>query len=185
MTTPGDASGSQPAQAPLPEPPSPLPPARPAWAAPPEYEPQQTWGSSPPGRTDKWGEPGWAAKPERMSHTKRNGCLIGCGAAVLLVIALVVLLIVEAGQVLAPALDVSTKIQQNSHGQVISASYSSDNGVGDFRVTLALGTTASQARDIACGVVRPALRGSQFDGDRFEVLDTAGQILADDTTPCG
>jgi hypothetical protein len=116
---------------------------------------------------------------------KRNGCLIGCGAAVLGAMVLVAIVIVAASQLLGPALDVSSKIQQNSNGQVINTSYSWYNGVGEFQILLAPGTTPSQARDIACQIVRPALRGTKFEGTKFEELRADGWILADETTPCG
>jgi hypothetical protein len=162
-----------------------VPPLPPGSAAPSRSQQQRAWGASPPGRTDYWGEPDSVSRPKRTSHTARNGCLIGCGAGILVAIALVVLLVAQVRTVLAPALDVSAKIQQNSDGQVTSAIYLSDNGAGEFIVALRPGATPGQAHDIACRIVRPALMGTQFEGTKFEVLGSYGTILADETTVCG
>jgi hypothetical protein len=57
--------------------------------------------------------------------------------------------------------------------------------VGEFRIQLAPGVTASQARDVACNVVRPTLQGTKFDGTNFVIVSDRGFVLADETTTCG
>jgi hypothetical protein len=53
-----------------------------------------------------------------------------------------------------------------------------------FRVKMAPGVSDSEGPDVACQVVKPALRGSQYDGTRFEVVDSSGDVVATDRTPC-
>jgi hypothetical protein len=200
MTTPEGPTGSQPAS---PQP-SAIPPSQPGWAAlppqpgavpppPPGYQPgwgapppQQTWGGPPPpGYQPAWGQSGWPPPQQPTSHKARNGCLIGCGAAVAVLIALIVVVAIVAAQLLGPALDTSMKIQQNSHGQVSSSSYQWTNGVGEFRIWLAPGVPNSQGDDVACNVVRPTLKGTKFEGTNFVIFGNNGRVVADETTPCG
>jgi hypothetical protein len=86
---------------------------------------------------------------------------------------------------LGPAIAVSSQITANSDGQIAFTSYNWQNGVGQFSIRLAPGVPDSAGPSIACEVVRPTLRGTQFENDRFAIFDTYGYLVADWRTPCG
>ncbi len=183
MTTPEDPAGTQPGQ---PRQPDVVPPWQSSPAGPPPLR-QSDWGTPPTENTGDWTRPRWTPdEPLRQSHARRNGCLLGCGAGLVAVIAIVAFLAFSAAQLLGPAADVSKTIQQNSGGLVNSATYKWTNGVGEFDIWLApAAQDAQKARDVACTVVRPALKGTRFEGTNFRILDSRGQIVADETTSCG
>jgi hypothetical protein len=129
-----------------------------------------------------WGQPpAWYSAPRPASHTLRNGCLI----ALVAVAALIGLGVASCVVVLMPAMDTAMKIRDDSHGLVRSASYQWNNGTGEFYLWLETGVPDSAGRDVACHIVRPALKGSQFEYTKFEVIDSRGLVIADERTPCG
>jgi hypothetical protein len=198
-STPGDPSApgwAQPASTP---PWGAPPPAAPAWGAPPPTQPgwgapqqpaqpgwgapqqpgQPGWGASPP--PQQWGQPGWNAQPAKSN---RKGCWIG------LIIVLLVVLVGGGGCVylvatkIGPAISTELSIQSNSGGEIASGNYNWNNGVGVFTFTAANGVTQAEARDLACRVVKPALKGTQFENTHFVIYGSYGDYLADETTPC-
>jgi hypothetical protein len=86
---------------------------------------------------------------------------------------------------LAPAIGTELDIQSSSGGQITSGSYNWNNGVAIFTFTAAPGVTQTQARDLACSVVKPALKGTQFEKTHFVIYSPYGDLLADETTSCG
>ena len=138
------------------------------------------------GTAGYWSQPKWTPdEPPRPSHARRNGWLLGCGTGLFAVIAIVVALVLSAAELARPGMDLSSKIEQSSHGQVRSSTYQSNNGVGEFVVWLAADVPADGARDVACNVVRPTLKGTEFEGARFQIRDNRGWLVADQNTPCG
>jgi hypothetical protein len=84
-----------------------------------------------------------------------------------------------------PAIGTELAIQSSSGGQITSGNYNWNNGVGVFTFTAAPGVTQTQARDLACRVVKPALKGTQFENTHFVIYSAYGDWLADETTSCG
>jgi hypothetical protein len=85
---------------------------------------------------------------------------------------------------LVPALDVGTRIKNNSNGEVSNVSYWWSNGTGEFYVWLAPEVPNTKAPDIACEVIRPTLKGTQFENTDFVVYRNDGLAAADQNTPC-
>jgi hypothetical protein len=98
----------------------------------------------------------------------------------------VLICVLVAGCVLtvAPALGTSIKIVADSGGQVRDVAHESWWSSEKFRVYLAPGVADSEGPDVACRIVWPALRGSQFEKTPFEVYGNAGNVVADNRTPC-
>jgi hypothetical protein len=85
---------------------------------------------------------------------------------------------------LGPAIGTELSIQSNSGGEIVSGNYNWNNGIDAFTFTAANGVTQAQARDLACRVVKPALKGTQFESSHFVIYSSYGAWLADETTPC-
>jgi hypothetical protein len=127
----------------------------------------------------------WPPPPQPAGRSRRNGCLVAIVAAFGLIALLVAGCVYLTASTLGPALDVSTKITANSHGQVDFVSYYWSNGIGEFRIILASGVPDEAGPTVACGVVRSTLRGTKFENDRFVIYSAYGQPVADWRTPCG
>jgi hypothetical protein len=168
MTTPQDpnqpAGGSPPPASNLP-----------AWGEPPPQQPG--WGQQQPG----WGQPqpGWGAGPPPR-RSNRRGCLIGC-------LVVVVLLLVGIGgctYVAWPYIQTDIRIlQDGGTDRISSVSFSVVNSRTVWVVHLQPGHDAD-AQTLACTVVGPALRDSQFKNDDFEIVSSSGEVLATNDTPC-
>jgi hypothetical protein len=169
MTSPQDPS--QPGWG---APPAPNQPAQPGWGAP----PQPAWGQPP---QPAWGQPGWNAQPAKSNQ---KGCLIAL--AIFLIVALVGVggCVYLVASTIGPGLSTALTIQSNSGGQITSVNYNWNNGVGTFKIVVAGGVTQAQARDLACTVVKPALKGTQFENTHFVIYSPYGDWLADETTSC-
>jgi hypothetical protein len=159
---------------------------QPSWAPRPGYDPS-AWQPMPAWQQafDPRTQPPWPPPGHPVSRSRRNGCLIAIVAALGLSAVLVggcVFLLVST---LGPALDVSTKMTANSDGQISYVSYNWYNGVGQFSITLAPGVPDDAGPAIACNVVRPTLRGTQYENDRFAIYNAYGYLVADWRTPCG
>ena len=161
-------------------------PGQPSWAPRPGYD-QSAWQPMPAWQQtfDPRMRQAWPPPPQPVSRSRRNGCLIAIVAAFGLVAVLVGGCVYLVASTLGPALDVSMKITANSDGQVQTTSYSWYNGVGDFYVRLAPDVPDSAGPSVACNVVRPTLKGTKFEDERFEVYDWYGYLVADWRTPCG
>ena len=160
---------------------APPPPTQPGWGAPPPqpgYPQQPAWGAPPPQQPGYpgWGQQGWAPQPARSN---KKGCLIG------LVIFLLAIVVLVGGCVfvIAPFVGTDLKLTQDlgSHANGVSVNW--DNGVTTFSIKLAPGEQ-TQARNIACSIVRPDIASSSTPNARFAIYDANGVWLADDTTPC-
>jgi hypothetical protein len=69
--------------------------------------------------------------------------------------------------------------------RVSNISIDSNNGATTIIVHLAPGhETEAEATYVACHIIRPDIAGTPFANASFEIVDSSGDILADDTTPC-
>jgi hypothetical protein len=167
---------------------APPPPAQPGWGAPPPAaqpgwgQPPaapQGWGQPPAGGQPGWGQPqpGWGQPPQKKGH----GCLI----AFLIVLAVIV---VGAGSctVLAlPYIQTIVKLQQDLGTRDSSISFNNTNGNMTWVIHLSPGNDSqADAAIIACTIVRPDLRGTQFSNSDFELIDSDGFLVADNNTVC-
>jgi len=152
---------------------------QPGWQTGPNT-PQPGW-PPPAGWPPTGPQPGWQPGSSQAPHSSnRRGCLV----AVLLVVGLIAVLVVGCAVTIGPAVFKSLEITNDSNGLVTSTDYNWFNGQSEFRVHMAPSVPASEGPYIACSVVRPALRGSKFEGTRFEVVDTFGDVVATDQTSC-
>ena len=155
----------------------PPPPAQPGWGAPQGYQ-QPGWGAPPPQQPGYpgWGQQGWAPQPTRSN---KKGCLIGLG----LFLVLIAVLVGGCAVVFAPILGTDMKLQQDLGSRAEGVSFRWNNGLTTFSITLAPGEE-TQARDIACRIVRPDIASSSTPNANFVIYSARGDWLADDTTPC-
>ena len=155
------------------------PPSQPGWGAPPPPPTQPGWGAPPPNQPG-WGQqpgypqqPGWGAPPPPRSN--RHGCLI---AFLIVLIGLVLVAgctIVVAG----PYITTTIKLYQDVGTDRMSGlSFETIDGQTTWVIRLKPGFE-SDAKDIACQVVWPDLKGTAF-----EIVSASGEVLATDTTPC-
>jgi hypothetical protein len=125
--------------------------------------------------------PGWSNQPPRR---RGRGCII---AVLVFLVAIVIgvggctWLVVDK---VAPAVALEMSIRDRSSGEIQNVSYNWTNGVGTFTFSLAPGVSTEEGRNLACKVVRPALKGTEFEGDRFVIYDDYGTAVAIDRTPC-
>jgi len=199
MTAPQDPnqpSAPGPAGEPAPGWGAPPPETAPGWAAPqpgwgsaqpppqPGYPPQPGWGTPQPGwgtPQPGWGpQPGWPPPPARSS---KKGCWIAVIAGVV-VLGIIGLLVVSCALTLGPALSTGMAIQNNSGGRITSVEYNWVNGTGTYNITVRPGVAAEEARQIACQVVRPTLKGTQFENTHFVIYAWNGYLLASDLSSC-
>jgi hypothetical protein len=196
MTTPQDPNQPAPPSQPGPSAPDPSapgwgapvsqpqwgapPPPQPGWGAPP---PQPGWGAPPPGYQPPptgWGQPGWGPPPiQSRSFASRHGCLLA------FVIVLVVALVGVGGCVVlfAPTIATEVKLTQDLGPRASKVQFNLINGKTSWTIELAPGYE-SQATSIVCHIIKPDLKGTQFADAPFEVVDSDGFPLADETTPC-
>ena len=177
MSSPQDPN--QPPQSP----PSPQPwgapsPDQPGWAAPPPNQPG--WGAPPPawGAPQGYQQPGWGPPPvKRKSH----GCLIGC----LVVLVLFVVGVGACTVAIYPSASAMIRMYSDLGPLTKSVEMNTINGQTVIVIELAPGhETEQDAVHIACDIVRPDIRGTWFANASFEIIDSNGDVLADDTTPC-
>jgi hypothetical protein len=165
-------------------------PDQPGWAAPPQ--PNQTgwaappppnqpgWGAPPPpmGAPTGYGQPGWPPAPAKRNN---HGCLIGC----LVVFVLFVFGVGACTVAVYPTASAMVRMTVDLGPRTTGVHFNTDNGQTVIVIELAPGYENEQdAKDIACNIVRPDIRGTWFSNARFEIIDSNGDILADDTTPC-
>jgi hypothetical protein len=179
MTNPQDPN--QPAQPGGPSPQGwgqPADPNQPGWAAPPPQQApgQPAWGAPPPGYQPA---PGWGAPvpPKKKGH----GCLIA--ALIVLFIFLLavggcVALVAVVAVNVAPYVSTEVKLQSDlgTRGTVL---VDTSGGHRTWIVTLGSGYE-SQAKTIACSLVKGDLQGTQFSNDSIQVDDSTGTVLATD-----
>ena len=165
------------------------PPAQPGWGAPQGYPPQQPGYPPPqpgyppqqPGYPPQpgypgWGQQGWAPQPTRSN---KKGCFIALG----IFLVLIVVLVGGCTILFAPILGTDMKLQQDLGSRAEGVSFSWNNGLTTFSITLAPGQE-SQAQTIACQVVKPDIASSSTPNAHFVIYDARNVWLADDTTPC-
>jgi hypothetical protein len=99
-------------------------------------------------------------------------------------LALITGLVVACAVKVGPVMALELQIMNDSGGRVRAVDYSWNLGPGEFRVRMAPGVADSEGPDIACRVVRPALQGSEYEGKHFEVVNSSGNVVATDRTPC-
>jgi hypothetical protein len=152
----------------------------PGWGAPPPQQPgwgqpQPGWGQPQPG----WGQSGWGAAPP-PKRSNRRGCLI----AILVVFILLVIGVGGCTYLVWPYVQMDLKLMQDvGTDRVSSVSFNVTNGHQTWVIHLQPGHE-SEAASIACGVVGPDLRDSQFRNDDFQIVDSNGNVLATNATPC-
>jgi hypothetical protein len=159
------------------------PPQQPGWGPPqqPGWGPPQQPGWGPPqGNQPQWGSGAPQGWNSQSGSSNRKGCLI----AVVVVVALIGVLVVGCAVTLLPALTTGMAIENASGGKITSMSYNWNNGTGEFTFTVAAGVSAEEARTIVCQVVEPKLKGTQFQGTHFLIVDQGGYELASDQTTC-
>lgn len=157
------------------------PPAQPGWGAPQGYPPQPGYPPQQPGYPPQpgypgWGQQGWAPQPTRSN---KKGCFIALG----IFLVLIVVLVGGCTILFAPILGTDMKLQQDLGSRAESVSFSWNNGLTTFSITLAPGQE-SQAQTIACQVVKPDIASSSTPNAHFVIYDARNVWLADDTTPC-
>lgn len=147
---------------------------------PPQMPPQGYWPGQPqPG----WGQPGWPPPQPRKSN---RGCII----AAVVGLALVGVVVVSCFALLAvnfgPAVAKGLEIQNASGGQIASVSYTVVNGHAEFqfRLSSSVADPRTAGPDLACSVVRPALRGTEWQNTDFVIYDSRGFMVASNLTPC-
>ena len=163
------------------------PGAPPPWGAPPAgglpQNPPPGWGAPPPAGQPQpgWGQPqpGWGQPGQPPSRGRRNGCLI----AFIVVVAIIGVLVVGCGILVAPLVSMDLKLKNDLGNRADSVSFNYTNGQTTWVIHVAQGHEA-EAKDMACNVVRPDLAGSQYSSNGFELVDSQGYILADESTPC-
>jgi hypothetical protein len=183
--------------APQGNPPQVYPPQQPGWGAPPAayqpgwggpqgnppqgYPPQQPgWGApqgSPPPQWGSGAPQGWNSQ---SGSSNKKGCLI----AAVVVMALVGFLVVGCAVTLVPALMTGMSIENASNGEITNVSYDWNNGTGVFSITVAAGVSSEEASRLACQVVKPHLKGTQYENTHFVIYDQSGYQLITDQTTC-
>ena len=158
------------------------PPNQPGWGAPPP--PNQGWGAPPPpnqgwGAPSGYPQPGWGAPPppKRNSH----GCLIGC----LVVFVLFVFGVGACTVAVYPSASAMIRMYSDLGPRTTSIQMNTENGQTVILIELAPGhESEGEAKYIACNIVQPDIRGTWFANARFEIIDSNGDVLATETTPC-
>ena len=164
-------------------------PGQPAWGAPPPAPGQPAWGTPPPAGPG-WGappagQPGWSPQPgwgqQPPSRSNRRGCLIALGV----VLVVIVLGVGACTAFLLPYIQTEIKLQQDLSPSVSSISFDNTNGTVTWIIHLKAGSDSEiQARALACSVIRADLQGTQFANSHFELVDSEGYLVADESTPC-
>ena len=192
MTSPQDPS--QPGQAPQGD----YPPQQPDWGAPPAAN-QPGWAAPPPPAAN---QPGWGAQqppqwgapqgsqppqwgsgaPQGWSSQSGGSNKKGCLIAAVVVLALIAALVVGCAVTLVPALMTGMSIENASNGEITNVSYNWNNGTGTFTITVAAGIGAEEAGRLACDVVEPKLKGTQYENTHFVIVDESGSQLATEQT---
>jgi len=163
---------------------------QPGWGPPPAGGPQPGWGQPQPGwgpppaggPPPGWGQPqpGWGPPPNPpRSFVRRHGCLLSFVVVLGLISVLVVGCVITIGPTVGMDLKLMTDLQPNAN----QVEFQMVNGGTTWVIHVAPGHE-SQAADLACRIVKPDLAGTQFANDRFQLIDSRGQILADQNTPC-
>jgi hypothetical protein len=96
---------------------------------------------------------------------------------------LIVVLVGGCTILFAPILGTDMKLQQDLGSRAQGVSFSWNNGLTAFAITLAPGQE-SQAQTIACQIVKPDIASSSTPNAHFVIYDARNVWLADDTTPC-
>lgn len=165
------------------------PPAanQPGWAAPPPpaanqpgwgAQQQPQWGAPQGSQPPQWGSgapQGWSSQ---SGGSNKKGCLI----AAVVVLALIAALVVGCAVTLVPALMTGMSIENASNGEITNVSYNWNNGTGTFTITVAAGIGAEEAGRLACDVVEPKLKGTQYENTHFVIVDESGSQLATEQT---
>jgi hypothetical protein len=166
------------------------PPAanQPGWGAPQGYQPQ---GGYPPPAAN---QPGWGAPqgppppqwgsgaPQGWSSQSGGSNKKGCLIAAVVGLALIGALVVGCAVTLVPALMTGMSIENASNGEITNVSYNWNNGTGTFTSTVANGVGAEEAGRLACQVVEPKLKGTQYENTHFVIVDESGSQLATEQT---
>ncbi len=209
---PGDAP-EQPPLGTTPDQPQPAaappvsPPSGPGWQAPPPSGPGSGWGPTPPPAPTAgqpgWGQPPggyggygtypgqwawngsswvWVAAPPAppRSFLARHRVALVLGAFALVV----VLVIGGCVALLLPSAMAVVNIERNSGGRIVNVQISSGTDGQAIHVYTAAGVGASEGQDLACNVVRPAIKGTALESYQFEIIDTTGRVIATQDTSC-
>ena len=84
-----------------------------------------------------------------------------------------------------PYIQTELKLTQDLGSSASSVSFDNSNGSVTWIIHLKAGSDSqSQAAAVACNVVRKDLQGTQFANDPFEIVDSQGYLVADNTTAC-
>ena len=129
-------------------------------------------------------DPSWASRPWRQRHWR---LLLGMGLLAGM-IAIYGFLFVILGMMLAvPTERIDTELSEGSAGRIVGTIYApgviAPGGKGRFVLIVAPDVTPSDARTLACTVVRPTLVREGYPSAAFE-LSRGTATLATDATPC-
>ena len=103
---------------------------------------------------------------------------------VILVPSAVVAVALSLVSAFGPGLRAASDIVGESGGRISAANFATVNGATSFTVVLAAGVPTTDASVLACTVVTPTLARDGFAGVAFQIIDRAGDVLANDRTGC-
>jgi hypothetical protein len=83
-----------------------------------------------------------------------------------------------------PQFAIMKALAEGGRGRIGETRFESTNGHVAFEIRLSAAVPDAQGAEIACQVVRPALKGTPFEGAPFRIYGNAGAVVADDSTPC-
>lgn len=97
--------------------------------------------------------------------------------------ALISVLVVGCVVTIGPTIGMNLKLMTDLRPRADQVSFNYTNGDTTWVIHVAQGYE-SQAVDMAYHIVKPDLAGTRFANSHFELLDSRGAVLADNTTPC-
>ena len=129
-------------------------------------------------------DPSWASRPWRQRHWR---LLLGMGLLAGIIAIYGFLFVILGMMLTVPTARIDTELSEGSAGRILTAFYVpgviAPAGRGRFLLIVAPDVTASDARSLACTVVRPTLAREGYASTAFE-LSRGTATLATDATPC-
>ncbi|MGZ6267855.1 MAG: hypothetical protein ACXWNR_04740 [Candidatus Limnocylindrales bacterium] len=102
----------------------------------------------------------------------------------MIVVGLLVVIVAGCAWLIGPIVGTEVKLNQDLGPRATGVDFNWNNGATTFVIHLAPGYK-SEAERIACQIVKPDLRTSSTPDAHFEIVNSRGYLLADETTPCG
>jgi hypothetical protein len=94
------------------------------------------------------------------------------------------LLVGGCAVVFVPIIQTDVKLNQDLGPRATGVDFNWTNGQTTFTIHLTTGYE-SQAESIACRIVKPDIVTSSTPNAHFIIVNSSGDVLADETTPCG